>query len=46
MASDHVALMEAYERGDLVAARDALTSDTERAIALHRDRLHAVGGAI
>ena len=46
MASDHIALMEAYERGDIDAARCALTSDTDRAIALHRERLAAVGGAI
>jgi flavin reductase (DIM6/NTAB) family NADH-FMN oxidoreductase RutF/DNA-binding GntR family transcriptional regulator len=46
MASDHQALMEAYERGDLQAARAALSSDTDRAIALHRERLAAVGGTI
>jgi flavin reductase (DIM6/NTAB) family NADH-FMN oxidoreductase RutF/DNA-binding FadR family transcriptional regulator len=46
MAADHRALMAAYARGDLAAARAALISDTERAIALHRDRLQAVGGAI
>jgi flavin reductase (DIM6/NTAB) family NADH-FMN oxidoreductase RutF/DNA-binding GntR family transcriptional regulator len=46
MASDHQALMEAYERGDLQAARAALSSDADRAIALHRERLAAVGGTI
>jgi DNA-binding GntR family transcriptional regulator len=46
MASDHQALMEAYERGELEAARAALSSDTDRAIALHRERLAAVGGTI
>lgn len=46
MAAAHRALMEAYERGDLQAARVALISDTDSAIALHRDRLAAVGGAI
>ena len=46
MASDHQALMEAYERRDLEAARAALSSDTDRAIALHRERLAALGGAI
>jgi 4-nitrophenol 2-monooxygenase / 4-nitrocatechol 4-monooxygenase, reductase component len=46
MASEHPALMEAYERRDLEAARAALSSDTDRAIALHRERLAAVGGTI
>jgi 4-nitrophenol 2-monooxygenase / 4-nitrocatechol 4-monooxygenase, reductase component len=46
LADDHVALMDAYERSDLEAARAALVRDTERAIELHRDRLEAVGGAI
>lgn len=46
MAADHLDLMEAYERGDRDAARAALRSDTERALALHHDRLRAVGGAI
>jgi flavin reductase (DIM6/NTAB) family NADH-FMN oxidoreductase RutF/DNA-binding GntR family transcriptional regulator len=46
MASDHQALMEAYERDDVEAARAALSSDTDRAIALHRERLAAVGGTI
>lgn len=46
MAAAHEALIEAYERGDLDAARAALVSDAAGAIALHRDRLAAVGGAI
>ncbi|MBV9193490.1 MAG: flavin reductase [Solirubrobacterales bacterium] len=46
MAAAHQALMEAYEHGDLDAARAALIRDTDAAIALHRDRLAAVGGAI
>ncbi len=46
MATHHFTLIEAYERGDLDAARAALISDTEGAIAVHRARLQAVGGAI
>jgi 4-nitrophenol 2-monooxygenase / 4-nitrocatechol 4-monooxygenase, reductase component len=46
LADDHVALIDAYQRADLGAARAALVHDTERAIDLHRDRLAAVGGAI
>ena len=46
LADDHVALIDAYERSDLEAARAALVRDTGRAVQLHRDRLEAVGGAI
>ena len=35
-AIDHVALMDAYERGDLPAAHAALVSDTQRAIDRYR----------
>lgn len=46
IASDHIDLVAAYERDDLAAAMQALRRDAQRAIAVHRDRFEAVGGAI
>ena len=46
LADDHVRIVEAYERGDLDAAMDAIRSDYENALQFNLDRLRVAGGRI
>lgn len=46
MAVDHVAIVEAYENGDVRAACDAIRRDYERAIEFNRRRMERAGGRV
>lgn len=46
LATDHVAIVEAYEAGDLEAACDAIRRDFERAIEFNRQRVQRAGGRV
>ncbi|MBV9817910.1 MAG: flavin reductase [Solirubrobacterales bacterium] len=46
VATDHVRIVEAYEAGDLTAACEAIRSDNERGIDLHRERMRRAGGLV
>lgn len=46
IATDHIAIVEAYEAGDLEAAREAIRRDYARALDFHRDRLRRFGGLV
>lgn len=46
VAVDHLRIVEAYEAGDLEAACEAIQSDNERGINLHRDRMRRAGGLV
>jgi len=46
LADDHERIVEAYERGDLGAAMDAIRSDYEHALEFNLDRLRAAGGRL
>lgn len=46
VAADHVRIVEAYDAGDLEAACEAIRSDNERGIELHRERMGRAGGLV
>ena len=46
LADDHERIVEAYERGDLDAAMDAIRSDYEHALEFNLDRLRVAGGRL
>lgn len=46
LAVDHVAIVEAYEAGDLQAACEAIRRDFERAIEFNRRRVERAGGRV
>jgi flavin reductase (DIM6/NTAB) family NADH-FMN oxidoreductase RutF/DNA-binding GntR family transcriptional regulator len=46
LAVEHLAIVEAYERGDLDAACTAIRRDCERGLAFHRQRIRAAGGCV